>query len=166
MKLSLDLHNDLSYFRNLLEDHVNNIEKTNGFIKTRHTLRWPRSNSDKAQVASLRIELDYEALLIRAKHLRDRCERDMGVVLSRAQLSQAANPGLLERKQNMKLTVLAAMFLPVIATGTVFGMSFVEFGSSSQGVWVWILTTVSLMMMSLVAVACDGHIMTKTCKIR
>ena len=66
----------------------------------------------------------------------------------------------------MKLTVLAAMFLPVIATGTVFGMSFVGFGSSSQGVWVWILTTVLLMMMSLVAVAWDGHIMTKTCKIR
>ena len=157
---SLDLHADLSYFRNLLEDHVNNIEKTNGFIRNRHTLRWPRSDSDKAQVAALRIELDYEALLTRARHLRDRCERDMGVVLSKSQLCHAKQ-AMSETKQILKLTVLTAILLPVIATGTVFGMNFVTFVSASQGVWVWILTTIPLMIVSLVAIAGDGNIMGK-----
>ncbi len=143
---SQNVHANLLYFRNILEDHVNNIERTNGFIKTRYTLRWPRSNSDKAQAAALRIELDYEALLARARHLRDRCERDIGVIINEAQLSQAKS-GILKTKQNLKLTVLATIFLPIIATGTVFGMNFVKFGSASEGVWVWILATILLMML-------------------
>ena len=158
---SLSVHADLLYFRNILEDHVNNIERTNGFIKTRHTLRWPRSNSDKAQVAALKIELDYDALLTRARNLRDRCERDIGVTINKAQLSQA-KPGISETKQHLKLTVLAAIFLPITATGTVFGMNFVNFRSTSEGVWVWILTTIPLIMMSLVAIARDVDIMRKT----
>ena len=160
---SLSVHADLLYFRKILEDHVNNIESTDGFIKTRHTLRWPRSNSDKAQVAALRIELNYEALLTRARHLRDRCERDIGVIINKAQLSQA-KPGISEIKQHQKLTVLAAIFLPIIATGTVFGMNFVNFGSTSEGIWVWILITIPLMMVSLVAIAWDADIMRKTKK--
>ena len=157
---SLSVHDDLLYFRNILEDHVNSIERTNGFIKTRHTLRWPRSNSDKAQVAALRIELDYEALLTRARHLRNRCERDIGVIMNKAQLSQA-KPGISETKQQLKLTVLAAIFLPVTATGTIFGMNFVIFRSTSAGLWVWILTTILLMMASLVAIAWDVDLMRK-----
>ena len=157
---SLSVHADLLYFRDILEDHVNNIESTNGFIKTRHTLRWPRSNSDKAQVAALRIEVDYEALLTRARGLRDRCERDIGVIVNTAQLSQAT-PDMSETKRNLKLAIIAAMFLPMTATGTFFGMNFVNFGSSSEGVWVWILTTIPLMVVSLVAIAWDLDIMRK-----
>ncbi len=157
---SLSVHADLLYFRNMLEDHVNNIERTNGFIKTRYTLRWPRSNSDKAQVAALRIELDYEALLTKARHLRDRCERDIGVIINKAELSQA-KLGILKTKQTLKLTVLATIFLPITATGTIFGMNFVNFGSSSEGVWVWILATIPIMMVSLVAIAWDAEIMSK-----
>ena len=157
---SLSVHDDLLYFRNILEDHVNSIERTNGFIKTRHTLRWPRSNSDKAQVAALRIELDYEALLTRARHLRNRCERDIGVIMNKAQLSQA-KPAISETKQHLKLTVLAAIFLPITATGTIFGMNFVIFRSTSEGLWVWILTTILLMMTSLVAIAWDVDLMRK-----
>ena len=115
---SQSVHANLLYFKVLLEDHVNNIERTNGFIKNRNSLRWPRSNSDKAQVAALRIELDYEALLTRAKTLRERCERDIRVNINKAQLSQA-NLGILKTIQNLKLTVLATIFLPIIATGTV-----------------------------------------------
>ena len=157
---SLSVHDDLLYFRNILEDHVNSIERTNEFIKTRHMLRWPRSNSDKAQVAALRIELDYEALLTRARHLRNRCERDIGVIMNKAQLSQA-KPGVLETKRNLKLTVLAAVFLPITATSTILEMNFVNFRSTSEGVWVWMLTTILLMMVSLVVTAwawklCEG----------
>lgn len=158
---SPSVHGDLVYFRNILEDHVNNIESTNGFIKTRDTLRWPRSNSDKAQVTPLRIELDYEALLTRARRLRARCERDIGVILKKAQLSQATKGGISETKQHLKLAVLAAIFLPIIATGTVYGMNFVNYGRSSVGVGIWISLMVPLVMVSLVAVAWDMDIMRK-----
>lgn len=160
---SLSVHADLLYFKDVLEDHVNNIEKTNGFIKNRYTLRWPRSNYDKAQVAALRIEVDYEALLTKAKQLRDRCERDIGVVINKADLSRA-KLGILKTKQTLKLTVLATIFLPVTATSTIFGMDFVNFGSSSVGVGVWILITIPMVLVSLVAIAWDMDIMRKTNK--
>ena len=161
---SLSVHGDLVYFRNILEDHVKNIESTNRPIKTRDTLRWPRSNSDKAQVTALRIKLDYEALLTRARRLRDRWERDIGVILKKAQLAQATKRGISQTKQHLKLTVHAAIFLPIIATGAVSGMNFVNFGRSSVGVGIWISITIPLVMVSLVAVAWDMDIMRKTKK--
>ena len=157
----LSVHADLVYFRNILEDHVDNIEGTNTFIRTRHTRRWPCSNSDKAQVAALRIELDYDALLTRARRLRDRCERYISIILKKAQLSQVTKRGISETKQHLKLAVLAAIFLPIIAPGTVFGMNFVNFGHSSVGVGIWISVTIPLVMVSLVAVAWDMDIMRK-----
>ena len=111
-------------------------------------------------MAALRVEVDYEALLIRANGLRDRCERDIGVIVNIAQLSQAT-PDMSETKRNLKLAIIAAMFLPMTATSTFFGMNFVNFGSSSEGVWVWLLTTVPLVVVSLVAIAWDLYIMRK-----
>ena len=63
------------------------------------------------------------------------------------------------KRDLMKLMVLLAVFLPVIATSTVFGMGFVRFGSEVRGVWVWVVTTVLLVMMALVGVFWEGEIL-------
>ena len=51
--------------------------------------------------------------------------------------------------------IFAAIFLPITATGTILGMNFVNVRSRSEGVWVWILTTIPVMRVSLAAIAWD-----------
>ena len=83
-----------------------------------------------------------------------------GVIVNNAQLSQAT-PDMSETKRSLKLAIIAAMFLPMTDTGTFFGTNFVNFKSSSEGVGVWMLTTILLMVVSLVSIARDLHIMRK-----
>ncbi|KAL8946871.1 MAG: hypothetical protein Q9222_006791 [Ikaeria aurantiellina] len=151
---SLSGHADLLFFRNLLEDHVNNITETYTFIKNRSTLKWPRSSANLAQRAALQLEIDFEALLERARLMRSRCEREINVLMSKAQLAEAKR-GIVKTKKALTLTVLATILLPGTATATVFGMNFVQFEHTWQGIVLWILVTTLLMVICFVTVSWD-----------
>ncbi|KAL8683743.1 MAG: hypothetical protein Q9186_000377 [Xanthomendoza sp. 1 TL-2023] len=160
---SLSSHADLFFFRNLLEDHVNKISETNTFIRNRHNLKWPRSNSDIALNVAHKLDVDYDALLDRARLLRNRCEREMNVILSKAQLAEAKR-GILKTKKALTLTVLAIILLPGTATATVFGMNFVQFAHAWQGAATWIISTTTLMAISYLAVRWDEGLLQRLWK--
>lgn len=145
------LQSDLIYFWNLLEDHIKNISEANRFIQNRRFLQWPRSHSDKSQHTALKLQLDFETLLEKAKQLQERCEKVMEILINRIQLSDILR-GVARSKQNFRLTLLAALFVPITVTATIFGMNFITFVSNTNGTWIWLLTTVPVMLISFLLV--------------
>ncbi|KAL8708167.1 MAG: hypothetical protein Q9220_006928 [cf. Caloplaca sp. 1 TL-2023] len=150
----LNGHANLIFFRNLMEDHVNNITETYTFIRNRSILKWPRSNSNLAQRAALQLEIDFEALLERARLMRDRSEREMNVLISKTQLAEIER-GTVKTKKVRTLILLATVFLPGTATATIFSMNFVRFEPAWQGILLWILLTALLTVICFIAVSWD-----------
>ena len=150
----IDAHDNLHFFMRLLDEHIKTIAETNNFVKNRYCLRWLRSNENKTLRTALRIENDIQALLARANQLRDRCSSGMNNIMNQLK-SAEAKEAMKQGKHTFKLTLLTAIFLPVIATATIFGMNFVQLPSISEGVWVWILVTTPLMVASFAMIRWD-----------
>lgn len=87
---------------------MNNISETNTFIRNRDILKWQRSDSDQAQKVALKLELDFDACSTEQALLRDRCEREFHVLVSKAQLADA-NRRIPNTKNALALTL---SFLP------------------------------------------------------
>jgi hypothetical protein len=147
---------DLVYYKEILEDHIHKIAETLTFIKGRHSLDWPRSNSNKAERAAARLESDFEYLLSQGKSLQERCGNAILNLMNHASLEEAKR-GVAEGRRMFKLTVLASLFLPLSFCASIFSMSFVTFESKYEGILSYLVVTLVLFTSSMVMFGWDSE---------
>lgn len=141
---------NLVYYRRLLQDQVRKSGRVNDFIKHRKLLGWsggvtssPRGEED-ADTAAVRLQLDILHVANLAMELRDRCDREMTVLINAANIAEVQR-GIRHGRTLYKLTLLAAIYVPASFVTSFFGMNIYELGAQDgPRFWIWAVVTVVL----------------------
>jgi len=162
---SIHIQSSLIHYRRVLEEHAQKISETLTFVKTRHLLKWPRSDASKALNAAARTEEDFEYLLDRARLLQQRCERELTVMMNNASIAEERR-GIEQGKRVFKFTVLAFIYVPLSFSCSIFGMNFVQFSEQRRGIGIWAAVGIPMFVLSLVYITWDGDKLRKWLKRR
>lgn len=115
-------------------------------VKERGASSWPRTSDPKleAKISGVQQNLrkNYKFLVHRCDHLARRCEADIAILVSVAQLSEAQK-GISQAKQVHNLTRLAFFFIPLSTVATFFGMN-VSALKAYPPVWMYFMVAIPL----------------------
>ena len=115
-------------------------------VKERGASSWPRTSDPKleARISGVQQNLrkNYEFLVHRSGHLARRCDANMAILVSVAQLSEGQK-GISQAKQVHDLTRLAFFFIPLSTVATLFGMN-VSPLKAYPPVWMYFLIAIPL----------------------
>lgn len=99
---------------------------------------------------------DLEYLLVCNKELLSRCDQEAGMITSRATFLDAQR-GIELSKGSHKFALLAAIYVPLSFTCSIFGMNFVDVSDITLGFKVWTLVTVPICLFSTTILLWDGE---------
>jgi hypothetical protein len=153
-KSLLDNQADLLYHIRILGQHIARIRDTAEIIKSRADLDWPKYREGQASTATRWLERDYDHILQRSVLLQQRCEREMDMLMTRASLEES-RASVIQAHRVTRLTILAFFFLPLSFSTSIFGMNFVTFPRFIDGIWVWVVVMVPLLIISFSVVSWD-----------
>ena len=139
----------LIQYRHILEKHDFKISEIRRFLTDRHIIDWPRSSSEKAQQALLRVEQDYEHLQQHCRRLESQCEREMNILMNVAGIAEARH-GINQANKVSRFTLIASVYVPLSFTCAIFGMNFIQFSSLWKGLWIWLIVTLPLFAITCV----------------
>jgi hypothetical protein len=144
---------NLKYQKEILNDHIQQLEATVMNIGNRGSATWPCcTDPDQSKIADRAAEIllkDYTDLLKRAKRLSRECAEGMDDVRNAALLAESKK-GIQQARGLGRLTMLASIFVPLSFTTSFFGMNFQEFGGGTTfptlNLWVWFVVSAPLFM--------------------
>ena len=150
---------NLLYYRNRLEDSVDRIRGSLGYIKNRVGPEWSGTleGDQKLKVDAVAASLvqDYEYLLQRAESLAVRCHQGLGVIMNDAVVAESKE-AIKQSKEVAKLTRLAYFFIPLSFTASFLGMNVLQFGNGTVELWVWFAVTVPVFVLSVLLLYLDA----------
>lgn len=119
-----------------LEGQIEEIQHVHDILSRRTACGWPRSDSDVTQDTAQRLEQDTEYLMKKAHTLKKRVEVSIALFMNVASIGEARR-GVSQNKALFRFTVLAAVYVPLSFSASIFGMNFTEFGTGSLSLWVY-----------------------------
>jgi Mg2+ and Co2+ transporter CorA len=129
-------------------------------------LRWQSKASvtdsaDQPEFMSL-LQGDFSYLISRVERLVSICDAGKATLMSNASV-QESNRSAEEARLVTKLTKatnrVTFIFLPISYVTAVFGMNFSQFGQGSLSIWLWVVITLPLLIVSVVVVERGGWIL-------
>lgn len=145
---------DISYNKSILERHVRQIKECISCVKSRGGPDWPRpqeSISKEATVAAQRLLADLEILLECAENLVSSCHQQMSHIFNSTALQQSGT-SIEQTRYIGVLTRITILFLPLSFVSSFWGMSASELGSGSKPLWLWLVTSAPVLVISIVFV--------------
>lgn len=124
----------------LLEEHIEELQYVWNIFKRGGMTGWPTSNSEAARGATGRLEHDLAYLVGRAHKLKQRVETSISLSMNVAGIGEARR-GVLQNKAIFRFTVLAAFYVPLSFTASIFGMNFNQFGQGELSIWMYFLVS-------------------------
>ena len=134
--------------QNTLERHSTRIAAIVEFLRNDDCLDVPRSNSDVTRTSMKFLHRDFEFLLQSIRDHISRCIRELNTMMSEISVNEARR-GMDQARRAFKFTVLAALYIPLSFTCSLFGMNFVQFNDLTRGIKAWAALTVPLFILSL-----------------
>lgn len=131
--------------KHILDEHSRRHEQVLGFLRTPTMPEWTRDLSPSqvrtAADTKMVLEQDYGHILSRSHRLSSHYQEAISILVSSAAIAESGKQIELATKV-AKLTVLAAIFLPLSYCASLFGMNFVELEGLS--IWIWLVVTLSV----------------------
>ncbi len=149
-KGALSQQANLVFYRRLLEEQVRKCSRAYDFVRHRECLGWhgaahpPPGEPDSAEAIAGPIEVDFYYITDLAKELRDRCDREMTILINAANIAEVQR-SMKHSHTVFKLTLLAAIYVPVSFVTSFFGMNVAQLGvENAPNIWIWAVMTVAL----------------------
>lgn len=121
--------------------------RVNNFVRHRKLLGWSGAThppGDDSDMAAVRLQLDIRYVADLAVELRDRCDREMTVLINAANIAEVQR-GIRYGRALYKLTLLAAIYVPASFVTSFFGMNIYELGAQdAPRIWIWAVVTIVL----------------------
>lgn len=122
------------------------------FLNTDETeTRSSAAATETSDTARQRLKCDLQHLLECGTALERQCEREIGMIMSAATIAETRSAMRLTAR-SYRWAVLAAAYVPLSFTSTIFGMNFVQFRNVAAGLWTWLVVTVPVLAASLVLI--------------
>lgn len=131
-----------------LERHSTKNAAIVEFLRNDDCLDVPRSNSEVTGTAMKFLHRDFEFLLQSIRGHISRCKHELNTMMSEISVDEARR-GRDQTRRAFKFTVLAALYIPLSFTCSLFGMNFVQFNDLKQGIRAWAALTMPLFILSL-----------------
>ena len=132
----------------MLEDHSRQLNYLLGVIKIRGSESWPKSPDKVCEEAAQNLQRDVEYLINRAEAIRLRSERSITLSMGVASIEDARR-GIQQNQNVLKFTVIAAIYVPLSFTASLFGMNFRELGQGNKSVWWYIVVSAPIFSLSV-----------------
>jgi len=150
---------NLRYYQNILEAHLEHLSETMEIIRLRGCSRWPRAAEDHAQFARVEASADwllrdYKHLHKRALAISQRCDRGMGVIMNDMNLAESRR-AIAQAGGVKRLTFIAFVYIPLSFTTSFFGMNIRQLGSGVTPIWVWVASSVFVLMLTVMVFFLD-----------
>ena len=132
---------NLLHCRQLLERHEEEL---------RHGLRTVRarsSSSDAIQAASSCLERDLVYLTERAFTLKNRSETSISLFMNVASIGEARR-SVQQNRLLFRFTVIVSIYVPLSFVASVFGMNFRQFGQGNLSIWIYVVVSVPVFLVS------------------
>lgn len=161
---------DLRYYQDILEAHVERLEETIKIIQLRGCSRWPRAAQDHEHFARVEASADwllrdYEYLQSRALAIRQRCDRGMNVIMNDMNLTESKR-AITQAGSVKRLTFIAFVYIPLSFTTSLFGMNVRQLGSGEMPLWVWVATSVLVLMLTVAVFFVDIDFVKRLFRLR
>lgn len=140
-----------SHYRLFLRKHVRRITSILAFLDSDQTKEWSCTNSQTRDTASRCLRRDLDRLLECGKELERQCEQEIGMIMSAATIAETRSAMRLTAR-SYRWAVLAAAYVPLSFTSSIFRMNFVQFKSVATGLWAWFVVTMPVLAASLVLI--------------
>ncbi|KAG8362498.1 hypothetical protein FVEN_g61 [Fusarium venenatum] len=114
----------------------------------------------KADDAAICLERKFEKLIRRAQAVSSGCQDEMEK-LSNESVVREAQRGKEQAEAVAKVTFIAALFVPLAFTTSIFGMDLQQLNGSGADITTWIYVVVPVMIVSVVAWAVNGERITR-----
>lgn len=144
----VDNQNTLVFYDDILKRHIESISDVLMFIEARIFSDWPQSHANKPEMMAERLKFDIEYLLNKTKTLQDQCGSAISTLSNQANLQQAKR-AVSESERMYRLSLLVSVFIPLSFSSSLFGMGFLTFDTTTQGVLVFFLVTIPIFLFSL-----------------
>ena len=131
-----------------LERHSTRIAAIVEFLRNDDCLDVPRSDSDVTRTSIKFLHRDFEYLLQSIRDHISRCIHELNTMMSEISVNEARR-GMDQTRRAFKFTVLAALYIPLSFTCSLFGMNFVQFNDIAHGIRAWMALTIPLFVLSL-----------------
>ena len=154
MSLEKPTLTNLLYCQRILESHLPSLQANIKVVRHHDSLGWPkvseadRSLHSKAVEAAEELLHDMEYLEERTKELLERCKSGMSVLMNYVLLAESRQ-AMSQGQRVAKLTMLAFLYIPLSFTCGLFGMNVTEIVSGHLSVWVWVVTTIPVFLISV-----------------
>ena len=132
----------------ILERHSTRIAAIVEVLRNDDCLDVPRSNSDVTRTSIRFLQRDFEYLLQSIRDHISRCTHELNTMMSEISVNEARR-GMDQNRRAFKFTVLAALYIPLSFTCSLFGMNFVQFDHIIHGIRAWLALTIPLFVLSL-----------------
>lgn len=153
-KKRTDTREVLIHSHRLLEHHCEQICNSLESLKSLQLAGLPRSDSAVAQSALARIVQDHEYLRMSAERMMARCSNESTIIMSEIGAEEARR-GIDQSRSTHKVTVLAAVYVPLSFACSVFGMNFVTINDIHQGFKLWAIVTILVLFLSFLLLVWD-----------
>ena len=146
-----------------LERHSTRIAAIVEFLRNNDCLDVARSNSDVTRTSIKFLHRDFEFLLQSIRDHISRCTHELNIMMSEISVNEARR-GMDQTRRGFKFTVLAAFYIPLSFTCSLFGMNFVQFNDLTHGFRSWLALTIPLFILSLLFLSWNTEVIASILK--
>jgi Mg2+ and Co2+ transporter CorA len=154
MSLEKPTLTNLLYCQRILETHLPSLQRNIKLIQQHESLSWPRVSEEnkiqhsRATEAAEELLRDMEHLEERTRELLERCKTGMSVLMNYVMLAESRQ-AISQGQRVAKLTLLAFLYIPLSFTCSLFGMNVTQINSSLLSIWVWVVTTIPVFVLTV-----------------
>ncbi|TAQ89505.1 hypothetical protein B7494_g2152 [Chlorociboria aeruginascens] len=139
--------NNLQFFKSILTRYIRCIKDTLRSLKETDEIFCSGGDKTKTSTIAEGLTADFERLLADTLELSARCTESIGVMINR-EIIVESRKAIEQSERIKKLTMLAAFFVPLSFTTSLFGMNFQEFGQGHLSVWLFAIVSIPMVIIS------------------
>ena len=143
-----DIRATLADLQRSLERHSTRVLSILDFLQHSDNLDLPRSTSEITSGALTLICRDFEQLLQGMQTQAKKCSQELQIFMSEISVGEARR-GVDQSRRAHKFSVLAALYVPISFSCSLFGMNFLQFSDFTTGFRTWWAVTLPLFAASL-----------------
>ena len=143
-----DIRATIADLQRSLERHSTRVMSILNFLQYSDNLDLPRSTSETASAAFKLTCRDFEQLLQGMQTQTKKCSQELQIFMSEISVGEARR-GVDQSRRAHKFTVLAALYVPISFSCSLFGMNFLQFSDFTTGFRTWWAVTLPLFVTSL-----------------
>jgi hypothetical protein len=143
---------NLQYLKKIADEHSRSLSETLATLDAASSA-WPRAEEGslarkESDKVARRLTRDFSHLAEKASDIAGMCSQNINALHSSSAL-QENKKAAESAESGRRLTLLATIYLPINFTCSLYGMNFVQFGTGSLNIWVWIVTTIPVVLISI-----------------